>query len=141
MVLSFSWRGFPPGLRGPSPRRLGTATFAPYPLGRARRPPKENGRIAEGPEATRASKDKWAAQRVGAAAIGRPRERGSETLDPFADRSLICALDVAGARCLPGCLRRASGGEITSLVLSGLGFAPNRWSGTRHFFTIPSVAI
>jgi hypothetical protein len=92
MVLSFSWRGFPPGLRGPWPRRLGTATFAPYPLGRARRPPKENRRIAEGPEATRASNDKWAAQRVGASYHRLSWGMCRESLDPFADRSLVCAL-------------------------------------------------
>jgi len=58
MVLSFSWRGFPLVLRGPWPRRQGTGAFAPYPLGRARRPPKENGRIAGGLKTKQPGNDK-----------------------------------------------------------------------------------
>jgi hypothetical protein len=79
MVLSFSWRGFPLVLRGPWPRRQGTGAFAPYPLGRARRPPKENGRIAGGLKTKQPGNDKWAAQRVGAAAIAPPRVRAAAT--------------------------------------------------------------
>jgi hypothetical protein len=116
MVLSFSWRGFPLGPRGPmaSWSRNGylRSLFC------------RQGRLSTEGERS----DCWLAgyQKHGRGQMGCsaspsgchrcPRGTSHGALDRPGDCSPTGALALPSKRCLPGCLKRAPGGETTSLV-------------------------